>query len=89
MEFLTAARIRTMFATHYHELTSVELDGIKNLNVEVDEKDDGIEFTYRIAQGPASQSYGIQVAKLAGVPNAVLDRAQEILDSLEAGQHSR
>ena len=84
VEFLTGEHIRTMFATHYHELTNItDIEGIKNLNVEVDERDDEIEFTYKIADGPASKSYGIQVAKLAGVPSSVLDRAKEILGSLE------
>ena len=86
VEFLADARIRTMFATHYHELTSIGVDGVRNLNVEVDERDDTIEFTYRIAEGPASQSYGIQVAKLAGVPNSVLARAREVLESLESDE---
>ena len=77
-----------MFATHYHELTSIGAAGMKNLNVEVDETGDDIEFTYKIADGPASQSYGIQVAKLAGVPNLVLERAKEILGVLETGHTS-
>lgn len=88
VEALAAEHIRTLFATHYHELTALEqqIPGLKNLNVVVDEQDGAIEFTYRIAEGPASQSYGIQVAELAGVPEAVLARAREVLESLEAGQ---
>ena len=75
---------RCLFATHYHELTRLadEHDNVENLNVAVREWDGGIVFEHRIVPGAASQSYGIQVAKLAGVPRAVTDRAAELLRRL-------
>lgn len=78
-------RIRTLFATHYHELTVLQdmLPGVKNLNVDVLEEQGNVIFLHRIVEGSASRSYGIHVAKLAGVPNSLLDRAQEKLDELE------
>lgn len=80
-------RAKTLFATHYHELTALgtKLEHAKNLNVAVREWGDKIVFLYRIVEGGADHSYGIQVAKLAGLPAAMLDRAREILESLEAG----
>lgn len=76
---------RCLFATHYHELTTLaeELPGVKNLNVSVREWEEQIVFLHRILDGAASQSYGIQVAKLAGVPRDVTDRAQELLQRLK------
>jgi DNA mismatch repair protein MutS len=81
-------RVRTMFATHYHELTALEgtLEGLKNLNTETCDTGDDVVFLHRIAEGPASRSYGIHVARLAGVPAALLEDAQEKLDRLEAGR---
>ncbi len=78
-------RIRTLFASHYHELTVLEgsLRGLKNLNVSVSEKDGDIVFLHRIEEGSASKSYGIHVARLAGVPESLLDAAQSKLDELE------
>jgi DNA mismatch repair protein MutS len=75
---------RCLFATHYHELTRLgdDLPGVANLNVAVREWDGGIVFQHRIVDGAASQSYGIQVAKLAGVPTSVTDRAAELLQQL-------
>ncbi len=75
---------KTMFATHYHELTDLEneLDGIKNYNIAVKKRGDDITFLRRIVRGPADDSYGIEVAKLAGVPNEVIQRAKEILKEL-------
>ena len=77
--------IRTLFATHYHELTQLEdsISGVKNLNVDVAEENGNIVFLHKIAVGPASRSYGIHVAKLAGVPKSMLDRADDILYNLE------
>jgi len=77
---------RTLFATHYHELTelSEKLSGVSNWNVLVQEAHGEICFLHRIVEGAADQSYGIHVAKLAGVPNSVIKRAQSILNSLEA-----
>ncbi len=76
---------RTLFATHYHELTELEgkLTGIKNYCITVKEKGDDVIFLHKIIRGGADGSYGIQVAKLAGVPLAVIDRAKEILLDLD------
>lgn len=77
--------IRTLFATHYHELTVLEnqVRGVKNLNVDVAEEDGNIIFLHKIVAGSASRSYGIHVAKLAGIPESLLDRAREKLSELE------
>jgi DNA mismatch repair protein MutS len=76
---------RTLFATHYHELTELEgrFYGIKNYCVSVRENGEDIIFLRKIQRGGADGSYGIQVARLAGVPGAVLERAREILTDLE------
>jgi DNA mismatch repair protein MutS len=76
---------KTLFATHYHELTelSQRLQRVINLNVAVKEYNDQIVFLRQIIDGAADQSYGIQVARLAGVPQPVLERAKEILVNLE------
>ncbi len=76
---------KTLFATHYHELTELEgqLDGVNNYCIAVQEKGDNIIFLRKIIKGSADRSYGIQVAKLAGVPDAVIDRAREISEELE------
>ena len=78
-------KTRTLFATHYHELTELEkkLATFKNFHVEVEEKNGGVRFLYTIAEGPALESFGIQVAKLAGLPQQVVERAREILEKLE------
>ncbi len=77
---------KTLFATHYHELTELEnkLDGVKNYNIAVKKRGDDITFLRRIVPGGADGSYGIEVAKLAGVPNNVVTRARAILKELEA-----
>ncbi|WP_462325006.1 DNA mismatch repair protein MutS [Desulfoplanes sp.] len=77
--------IRTLFATHYHELTSLEGDipQVRNLNIAVKEWKGDIIFLRRLVPGPADRSYGIEVARLAGVPMPVVQRAREILDQLE------
>ena len=77
---------RTLFATHYHELTELEglLEGVKNYCIAVKEKGDDIIFLRKIIRGGADQSYGIQVAKLAGVSEKIVNRAKEILHQLEA-----
>ncbi len=88
VEYLTdpAHRIRTLFATHYHELTplSETVPGVKNLNVDVAEENGNIVFLHKIVSGSASRSYGIHVAKLAGVPTSVLRSAEDKLAALEA-----
>jgi DNA mismatch repair protein MutS len=75
---------KTLFATHYHELTELEgkLDSVNNYCIAVKENGDDIVFLRKIVKGGADKSYGIQVAKLAGVPDAVLDRAREITNKL-------
>lgn len=75
---------RTLFATHYHELTQLEgkLSGVDNYHVAVLENADGIVFLRKIMRGSAGRSYGIEVAKLAGLPQTVIDRAQDILRKL-------
>jgi DNA mismatch repair protein MutS len=81
-------KARTLFATHYHELTELArtMHGVKNYNILVQEKNDTIVFLRRIVPGAADKSYGIQVAKLAGMPDAVVQRAGEILANLEEGE---
>ena len=76
---------KTLFATHYHELTELEekLDGIKNYSIAVKEKGEDIIFLRKIVRGGTDESYGIHVARLAGVPKAVTQKANEILKSLE------
>ena len=76
---------KTLFATHYHELTELaeRLPGAQNYQIRVTERDGGVIFLYRIERGRASKSYGIEVARLAGLPPAVLARAREVLTKLE------
>lgn len=83
-------KCKTLFATHYHELTKLEgvIEGVKNYSVAVSEVDDNIIFLRKIVEGGADQSYGIEVAKLAGLPTQVIDRAKEILSSLESASNS-
>lgn len=80
---------KTVFATHYHELTQLgdQLAGVKNMNVSVREVADEIVFLRRLADGGADRSYGIQVARLAGLPDAIVLRARELLHELE-GTHT-
>jgi DNA mismatch repair protein MutS len=80
---------KTVFATHYHELTQLGdlLDGVKNMNVSVREVGDEIVFLRRLADGGADRSYGIQVARLAGLPDGIVARARELLSELE-GTHT-
>ena len=77
---------RTLFATHYHELTQLEesLPRVANLNVAVKEWDDKVVFLHRIVAGGADKSYGIHVARLAGIPTSVNERAKDVLSQLEA-----
>ena len=78
-------RCKTLFATHYHELTKLEgmIKGVKNYSVAVKEIEDNVIFLRKIIEGGADQSYGIEVAKLAGLPKEVIGRAKEILGGLE------
>ena len=89
LEYVASPRkvgAKTLFATHYHELTVMEQenDCIKNYNIAVKKRGDDITFLRRIVRGPADDSYGIEVAKLAGIPDAVVSRAKEILHGLES-----
>ena len=79
---------RTLFATHYHQLTdlAVTKEGVKNFNIAVKEWGDRIIFLRKIMEGGTNRSYGIQVARIAGVPEEVIDRAREILNNLEKGE---
>ena len=81
---------RTMFATHYHELTELEdvLPGLRNMNILVRETDDSIVFLRKVVPGCADQSYGIEVARLAGIPEEVIVRAREVLRNLEETQYT-
>ena len=76
---------KTLFATHYHELTKLEetTEGVKNYSIAVKEKGEDVIFLRKIVKGGTDESYGIHVARLAGVPNDVLKNAREILKSLE------
>jgi DNA mismatch repair protein MutS len=79
---------KTLFATHYHELTELEkiLPRVRNYNVAVSEDSDkGVVFLHKIVEGGADRSYGIHVARLAGLPRAILRRAEDVLQDLEAG----
>lgn len=78
-------RCKTLFATHYHELTSLEgkIQGVKNYSIAVKKLEDDIVFLRKIVEGGADESYGIEVAKLAGIPKGVIERAREILIKLE------
>ncbi|HKJ04444.1 MAG TPA: DNA mismatch repair protein MutS [Geopsychrobacteraceae bacterium] len=86
----SAVAAKTLFATHYHELTDLALtrNRVKNYNISVKEWNDQIIFLRKIVAGGASRSYGIQVGRLAGLPDPVIDRAKEILRNLEAGEFS-
>jgi DNA mismatch repair protein MutS len=79
-------KAKTLFATHYHELTDLAalLPGVRNYNVAVTEEGESVVFLHRIVPGGADRSYGLHVAQLAGLPRAVIGRAQEIMAQLEA-----
>ncbi|MDR2727264.1 MAG: DNA mismatch repair protein MutS, partial [Deltaproteobacteria bacterium] len=81
--------LRTLFATHYHELTALEstTPGLHNMNIAVQEWNNEIVFLRRLVPGPTDRSYGIEVARLAGVPSSVVQRAREILHQLEQTKH--
>ena len=81
----SCSRARALFATHYHELTCLEdrLSGVKNYSMAVTEGTEGILFLHQVVPGPADRSYGIEVARLAGLPDSVLRRAFELLETFE------
>jgi len=87
-EAMLKARVKTLFATHYHELAALEgeHDGVENFSVAVRRYRGSVLFLYRIAPGPTSGSYGIEVARLAGVPDEVIDKARTILARFESGE---
>ncbi len=91
VELATGLRSLTLFATHYFELTSLpeEFDSIVNVHLDAVEQGESIVFLHAVMEGPANQSYGLQVAQLAGVPRAVIHRARTKLVSLEQGDAAR
>ncbi|WP_304619928.1 DNA mismatch repair protein MutS [Paracoccus sediminilitoris] len=89
MEHLHAAnRCRALFATHYHEMTALtaRLEGVENATVAVREWEGDVIFLHEVRKGAADRSYGVQVARLAGLPASVVDRARQVLDALESGE---
>ena len=81
-------RCRALFATHYHELTNLsdKLERVDNATVAVKEHEGDVIFLHEVRRGAADRSYGVQVAKLAGLPQSVVDRARVVLDALEKGE---
>ena len=91
IEYIHAnTRAKTLFATHYHELTELadRLSGVKNYHVSVKESHGGIVFLRKVEEGSADKSYGIEVAKLAGLPNDVITRAREVLAEHESAERN-
>ncbi|MCF7936793.1 MAG: DNA mismatch repair protein MutS [Synergistales bacterium] len=91
LEYLVAhcgCRPKVLFATHYHELTDLaeRCREVVNLSMDVDERADGIVFLHRVVRRPADRSYGIEVARLAGIPDQVIARSRELLQEFEEGQ---
>ena len=88
---LNGVGTRTLFATHYHELTELEkqLDRVKNYNIAVKEWNDTIIFLRKLVEGGTNRSYGIQVARLAGIPEPVIKRSKAILAQIEDGSHPK
>jgi len=82
------SRCRALFATHYHEMTSLagKLEGVENATVAVKEWEGELIFLHEVRQGAADRSYGVQVARLAGLPPAVIERAKSVLEALESGE---
>jgi DNA mismatch repair protein MutS len=81
-------KCRALFATHYHELTALagKLDGLRNATMSVKEWDGDVIFLHEVQQGAADRSYGVHVARLAGLPPAVINRAQFVLETLEKSE---
>lgn len=87
VEYLaTVVKCKTIFSTHYHELTQLEhsLSQVKNMHVEVFEENNEVTFLYRVKHGRADRSYGVNVARLAHLPNAIIDRAGQLITELES-----
>jgi DNA mismatch repair protein MutS len=82
---LNRIRARTLFATHYHELTSIDHAAVRNLSMDVRDRDGEIVFLKKVREGPSSNSYGIHVARLAGLPAETLAYAEKMLAELDAG----
>ena len=84
-------KCKTLFSTHYHELTDMEhvLTDVKNVHVSIDEKEGDITFLHKVMDGAVDKSYGINVAKLADLPNAVIDKANELLDIFETKENKK
>ena len=82
--------LRTLFATHYHELTALEgrIAGVFTMNIAIREYNNDILFLHKLVPGPSDRSYGVEVARLAGVPGPVVQRARAILQGLERGRDS-
>jgi DNA mismatch repair protein MutS len=81
-------RCRALFATHYHEMTALsgKLAGVENATVTVKEWDGEVIFLHEVKKGAADRSYGVQVARLAGLPATVIERAKVVLEALESGE---
>ena len=92
MEYLSKhLNAKTLFSTHYHELTELEglLEGVKNYRISVKEKDGKVIFLRKIVRGGANRSFGIEVASLAGLPSEIISRARQLLASLEQADINR
>ena len=92
LEYIDAAiGAKTLFSTHYHELTALEnnMERVKNKNVEVHEEDQQITFLYKVKDGKADRSYGVHVASLAKIPESVIERAKELLKGFEQSKKHR
>jgi DNA mismatch repair protein MutS len=87
-DLLNRIKCRTLFATHYHELARIRHERMVNRSMEVAEQGGEIIFLRKLKEGPAARSYGLHAARLAGLPEAVLERAGEILDELEESGRS-
>ena len=89
MHDLKGKGVKTLFATHYHELTALDhiKPRVKNFSIGVKEWKDQLIFLHKLVEGGASRSYGIQVARLAGVPESVVNHARSVLNDIESGNH--
>jgi len=86
---IESVKSRTLFATHYHELTELQMEGLFNISMRTVETDEGIVFSRRVQKEPSKSSYGIHVARLAGLPWVVVARAQAVLEDLDPASGSR